>query len=166
MKLTGMKGLCIAALAGIASVAAAPARADGDAVARIEVGFSTAYRASTFAAQMVGKPYRTGGAAPATGFDCSGLVQFSFRQAGVILPRSTAQQRHAAERVRVSHLRHGDLVFFDLQGKKNSHVGIYVGDGQFVHAPSTGKRVRKDRLDSPFWRKHLSEARRFDALDV
>jgi len=66
----------------------------------------------------------------------------------------------------VSHLRHGDLVFFDLQGKKNSHVGIYVGDGQFVHAPSTGKRVRKDRLDSPFWRKHLSEARRFDALDV
>ncbi len=145
MTLKGIKGLSIAALAGIASVAAAPARADGDAAARIEVG---------------------GGAAPATGFDCSGLVQFSFRQAGVILPRSTAQQRHAAERVRVSHLRHGDLVFFDLQGKKNSHVGIYVGDGQFVHAPSTGKRVRKDRLDSPFWRKHLSEARRFDALDV
>ncbi|HXL75080.1 MAG TPA: C40 family peptidase [Burkholderiales bacterium] len=166
MTLKGIKGLSIAALAGIASVAAAPACADGDAAARIEVGFSAAYRASTFAAQMVGRPYKTGGAAPATGFDCSGLVQFSFRQAGVILPRSTAQQRHAAERVRVSHLRHGDLVFFDLQGKKNSHVGIYVGDGQFVHAPSTGKRVRKDRLDSPFWRKHLSEARRFDALDV
>ena len=161
-----LKELSIAALAGVALVAAAPACADGDAVARIEVRFSTAHRASTFTAQMVGKPYRTGGAAPATGFDCSGLVQFSFRQAGVILPRSTAQQRHAAERVRVSHLRHGDLVFFDLQGKKNSHVGIYVGDGQFVHAPSTGKRVRKDRLDSPFWRKHLSEARRFDALDV
>jgi cell wall-associated NlpC family hydrolase len=166
MTLKGIKELSIAALAGIASVAAAPACAQGDAVARIEVGFSTAYRASTYAAQMVGKPYRTGGAAPAAGFDCSGLVQFSFRQAGVILPRSTAGQRQAGARVRVSHLRHGDLLFFDLQGKRNSHVGIYVGDGQFVHAPSTGKRVRKDRLDSPYWGKHLSEARRFDALDV
>ena len=166
MTLRGIKGLSIAVLAGIASVAAAPARADGDAAARIEVGFSTAYRASTFAAQMVGRPYRTGGAVPGTGFDCSGLVQFSFRQAGVILPRSTAGQRQAAARVRVSHLRHGDLLFFDLQGKRNSHVGIYVGDGQFVHAPSSGKRVRKDRLDSPYWRKHLSEARRFDAIDV
>src|SRR5438093_889121 len=135
MTLKGIKGLSIAALAGIASVAAAPARADGDAAARIEVGFSTAYRASTFAAQMVGRPYRTGGAAPGTGFDCSGLVQFSFGQAGVILPRSAAEQRQAAARVRVSHLRHGDLLFFDLQGKRNSHVGIYVGDGQFVPAP-------------------------------
>jgi cell wall-associated NlpC family hydrolase len=166
MTLTGIKELSTAALAVIASVAAATACADGDAVGRIEVGFSTAYRASTYAAQMVGKPYRTGGAAPATGFDCSGLVQFSFRQAGVILPRSTAEQRQAAARVRVSHLRHGDLLFFDLQGKRNSHVGIYVGDGQFVHAPSSGKRVRRDRLDSPYWRKHLSEARRFDAIDV
>ncbi|TMH94298.1 MAG: NlpC/P60 family protein [Betaproteobacteria bacterium] len=166
MTLKGIKGLSIAALASFASIAAAPACAEGDAAARIEVGFATAYRASTFAAQMVGRPYRTGGAAPASGFDCSGLVQFSFRQAGVILPRSAAEQRQAAARVRVSHLRHGDLLFFDLQGKRNSHVGIYVGDGQFVHAPSTGKRVRKDRLDSPFWRKHLSEARRFDALDV
>ncbi len=166
MTLKGIKELVIAALAGIASVAAAPACAEGDAVVRIEVGFSTAYRASTYAAQMVGKPYRTGGAAPATGFDCSGLVQFSFRQAGVILPRSTAGQRQAGARVRVSHLRHGDLLFFDLQGKRNSHVGIYVGDGQFVHAPSSGKRVRKDRLGSPYWRKHLSEARRFDAIDV
>jgi len=166
MTLKGIKGLSIAVLAGIASVAAAPARADGDAAARIEVGFSTAYRASIFAAQMVGRPYRTGGAAPASGFDCSGLVQFSFRQAGVLLPRSAAEQRQAAARVHVSHLRHGDLLFFDLQGKRNSHVGIYVGDGQFVHAPSTGKRVRKDRLDSRYWGKHLSEARRFDALDV
>src|SRR5204863_4646292 len=67
MTLKGIKGLSIAALAGIASVAAAPARADGDAAARIEAGFSTAYRASTFAAQMVGRPYRTGGAVPGTG---------------------------------------------------------------------------------------------------
>src|SRR5258708_37690311 len=85
MSLKGIKGLSIAALAGVASVAAAPACAEADAVARIEVGFSTAYRASTYAAQMVGKPYRTGGAAPVTGFDCSGPVQFSFPPAGGLL---------------------------------------------------------------------------------
>ena len=74
---------------------------------------------------MLGKPYGTGGGAPASGFDCSGLVQFSFRQAaGVILPRSAAGQRQAAARVRVSHLRHGDALFFDVQGKRNSHIGI------------------------------------------
>src|SRR5258708_9312651 len=131
MTLKGIKGLSIAALAGVASVAAAPACAEADAVARIEVGFSTAYRASTYAAQMVGKPYRTGGAAPVTGFDCSGLVQFSFRQAGVILPRSTAGQRHARARVRVSHLRHGALLVFDLSGKRNSHLRSYGGHRQF-----------------------------------
>src|SRR3989442_13018364 len=117
MTLRGIKGLSIAALAGIASVAAAPARADGDAAARIEIGFSTAYRASTFAAQMVGRPYRTGGAAPGTGLDCPGLVQISFGQAGVILPRSAAEQRQAAARVPGPHPRHRGLPFFDLPGK-------------------------------------------------
>ena len=57
----------------------------------------------------------------------------------------------------------GDLLFFDQEGKKNSHVGIYLGDGQFVHAPSSGKHVRKDMLDAPYWKKHLSEARRVAA---
>ena len=111
---------------------------------------------------MVGKPYRYGGATPA-GFDCSGLVLFSYQQAGLKLPRETEQQRKASREIRVSSLRRGDLVFFDQEGKKNSHVGIYLGDGTFVHAPSSGKRVRTDRLDSPYWKKHLSEARRISA---
>jgi cell wall-associated NlpC family hydrolase len=170
----GLKELCVAALAGIALAGGAAAQADPDGdegpqrkhVARIEAGYSAAYRAATFAVSMVGKPYRTGGAAPSTGFDCSGLVQFSFWQAGVRLPRRTDEQREAGGRVRVSNLRPGDLVFFDLDGRRNSHVGIYVGNGQFVHAPSTGKRVRKDRVDSPYWRKRLSEVRRFDAIDA
>jgi len=175
MTAIGLKELSIAALAGIALAGGAAARADHDDgdegpqrrhVARIEAGYSAAYRAATYAVKMVGKPYRTGGSAPSTGFDCSGLVQFSFWQAGVALPRRTEEQRQAAWRIRVSNLRHGDLVFFDLEGRKNSHVGIYVGNGQFVHAPSSGKRVRKDRLASPYWRKHLSEARRFDAIDA
>ena len=118
--------------------------------------------AAGYALKMVGKPYRYGGATP-SGFDCSGLVYFSYRQAGIELPHSTERQREVSRSIRRSSLRRGDLVFFDLEGKKNSHVGIYLGDGRFVHAPSSGKHVRTDRLDAPFWKKHFSEARRHAA---
>jgi len=100
---------------------------------------------------MVGKPYRTGGAAPVTGFDCSGLVQFSFRQAGVILPRSTGMARQAGARVRVSHLRHGDLLFFRPSGQEELARRHLRGRRTIRAPPSSGKRVRKDRLDSPYW---------------
>jgi cell wall-associated NlpC family hydrolase len=86
-------------------------------------------------------------------------VQWSYAQAGRKLPRSTENQRAAGDRIKVAQLRRGDLIFFDQEGKKNSHVGIYVGNGEFVHAPSSGKRVRRDRLDAPYWSKHISEAR-------
>ena len=118
-------------------------------------------KAASVAVKMVGKPYRYGGAAPSHGFDCSGLVQFSYRQAGVSVPRSTEQQLHASRAVGRSNLRRGDLVFFDQEGRKKSHVGIYLGGGRFVHAPSSGKQVRIDRLDSRYWRAHLSDVRRF-----
>ena len=108
---------------------------------------------------MVGKPYRYGGASPA-GFDCSGLIFFSYRQAGVSLPHNTAQQRRISQRVKLAELKRGDLIFFDQEGKKHSHVGIYLGDRRFVHAPSSGKYVRSDTLDNPYWKKHLSEVRR------
>ena len=111
------------------------------------------------AAKMVGKPYKYGGASPA-GFDCSGLVTFSFRQAGVSVPHNTSQQRRVSKHVKVSELKRGDLLFFDQEGKKNSHVGIYLGERRFVHAPSSGRHVRNDTLDNPYWKKHLSEARR------
>lgn len=108
---------------------------------------------------MVGKPYKYGGSSPA-GFDCSGLVQYSFKHAGVALPHNTLQQRSASRLIRSSELRRGDLLFFNQEGKKYGHVGIYLGNGKFVHAPSSGKSVRSDRLDTPYWKKHLSEARR------
>ena len=115
--------------------------------------------AASYAATMVGKPYKYGGASP-TGFDCSGLVFFSHQQAGVSLPRSAAEQRRATKHVKLAELKRGDLLFFDQEGKKNSHVGIYLGDRRFVHAPSSGKHVRNDTLDNPYWKKHLSEIRR------
>jgi probable lipoprotein NlpC len=116
-------------------------------------------QAASHALAMVGKPYRFGGSSP-KGFDCSGLVMYSYRQAGLTLPHNTDKQRLAARPIQVADLRRGDLLFFNQEGKKYGHVGIYVGAGKFVHAPSSGKSVRSDRLDSAYWRKHLSEARR------
>ena len=143
--------LCIAllALAGCASSPPAPVGAPG----------GSGERAAGHAAKMVGKPYRFGGSSPKAGFDCSGLVHFSYRQAGVAVPRTTDDQLRASRPVRGS-MRRGDLLFFDQQGKKKSHVGIYLGNGRFVHAPSSGKRVRTDTLDSKYWKKHLAEVRR------
>ncbi len=109
---------------------------------------------------MIGKPYRYGGASPGSGFDCSGLVAYGFKQAGISLPRSTDAQRSASRPIKQSELRRGDLLFFNQEGKRFGHVGIYLGRGMFVHAPSSGKFVRSDRLEAPYWKKHLSEVRR------
>jgi cell wall-associated NlpC family hydrolase len=116
--------------------------------------------ASEIAASMVGKPYRYGGNTP-QGFDCSGLVQFSFRRAGMNVPRSTETQRNRSSRVPLSRLARGDLLFFNQDGKNSSHVGIYLGGKRFVHAPSSGKRVRVDSLTETYWQKHLVDTRRF-----
>lgn len=149
-------GLLLFALGGCASAPPAPKAPPPSQSRTGDAG----ERAAAHAAQLVGKPYRYGGTSPSTGFDCSGLVQWSYAQAGRKVPRSTDDQRHASSRVRASDLRRGDLVFFDQEGKKHGHVGLYVGNGEFVHAPSSGKRVRRDRLDTPYWSKHLSEVRR------
>ncbi len=148
--------LCALALAGCAS-------APTSQPPRATVSEAAGDRAAGNALKMLGRPYHFGGATPSAGFDCSGLVQFSFRQAGVAVPHNTERQRQASRPVRRAELRRGDLVFFDQEGKKSSHVGIYLGDGRFVHAPSSGKHVRSDRLDAPYWKKHLSETRRLTA---
>jgi cell wall-associated NlpC family hydrolase len=111
---------------------------------------------------LVGTPYRYGGNTPAGGFDCSGLVQFVYRDAaGIRLPRSTRELvAMDARRVDRDRLRPGDLVFFNPGGGNASHIGIYVGEGRFVHAPSSGGTVRLDRLDAEYWRRNYSGARR------
>jgi murein DD-endopeptidase len=128
----------------------------------VRVTPASADEAASQAAKMIGRPYRFGGSAP-SGFDCSGLVQYGYRQAGVRLPHNTDQQRAMGRPVRVEELRRGDLLFFNQEGKKFGHVGIYLGRGMFVHAPSSGKSVRSDRLEAPYWRKHLTEVRRLGA---
>jgi murein DD-endopeptidase len=145
------------ALAGCATTPPPPAASAGST--KPGNGAAPADRAAALAAKMVGKPYKYGGSSP-SGFDCSGLVQYSFKQAGVSLPHHTVQQRSATRLINVAELRRGDLLFFNQEGKKYGHVGIYLGDGKFVHAPSSGKSVRSDALSNPYWKKHLSEVRR------
>lgn len=109
---------------------------------------------------LMGSPYRYGGNDPATGFDCSGLVSYVFRQAtGTGLPRITRDQAAASRRINRRDLREGDLVFFNTLGRANSHVGIYIGDGRFVNAPSSGGHVRIDSLDSPYFSRRFDSAR-------
>lgn len=112
------------------------------------------------AESIVGAPYRYGGSGPEA-FDCSGLVYFVHRRHGIDVPRTAAQQYAAATPVRTRELRPGDLVFFRLQGRKVSHVGIYAGGDRFVHAPQSGGHVRVARLDEDYFRRSYAGAGRF-----
>jgi cell wall-associated NlpC family hydrolase len=111
------------------------------------------------AATMLGKPYRYGGNSP-KGFDCSGLVFYSFDRLGIKVPRTAADQRHAAIKVKKANLQLGDLVFFRSSKGRVDHVGIYVGEGRFIHAPNVGKTVSYGSLDEPYYRKHFVSAGR------
>jgi murein DD-endopeptidase len=149
--------LCLPLILFLTACASAPAPSGPSAVA--PASDQQADRAADVALSMLGKPYRYGGSTP-RGFDCSGLVNYSFGQAGVRVSRETSTLRRQAALVRASALRRGDLVFFDQEGKKYSHVGIYLGNGRFVHAPSSGGKVRTDSLEADYWRRHFVEARR------
>ena len=154
-----MKALFAIAILALAGCSSTPHKAPVAGSGSTRPTADLAGQAAGYAQTMIGKPYRYGGTSP-KGFDCSGLVFYSFRQAGVALPHSTDKQRSASRSIKLAELRRGDLLFFNQEGKKYGHVAIYVGDGKFVHAPSSGKSVRSDRLDSAYWKKHLSEARR------
>jgi cell wall-associated NlpC family hydrolase len=115
----------------------------------------------------LGTQYRYGGRSPETGFDCSGLVAHVFERAwGVLLPRSAQEQATVGKSIRKLHdLEPGDLVFYNTRNAPFSHVGIYLGDGQFIHAPRPGRRVRMEKLDSPYWKARFNGARRLAPPD-
>jgi cell wall-associated NlpC family hydrolase len=106
------------------------------------------------ALSMVGVRYRYGGADPAAGFDCSGLVYYTFTSNGHAVPRTSQDQFNTAHKIPLVEAAEGDLVFFQDQ-ERLSHVGIYLGDGRFVHAPSSGGAVSVARLDAPYYQRHL-----------
>ncbi len=112
---------------------------------------------------LVGTPYRWGGNTPDSGFDCSGLIGYVYRDAaGISLPRSTRDMIvMGVPNVGREQLQSGDLVFFATSGGSQvSHAGIYVGEGRFVHAPATGGTVKLDSLDKPYWQKAYLNAKR------
>lgn len=112
------------------------------------------------AQSMIGVPYRHGGGTP-DGFDCSGLVRYSYELGGFPeLPRSSHAQYASTQRIEVDDLAPGDLLFFAFRGRNVSHVGIYVGDGSFVHAAKTTRRVERVRFDHPYWRRQIQLAGR------
>lgn len=113
------------------------------------------------AADVVGTPYRYGGSSP-HGFDCSGLVHYAHQQAGITVPRTTEALLSSARPVDLHEVRAGDVLFFQVEGKKVSHVGIYAGDDRFIHAPSSGKAVSWASWRSPYWRPRLVGVGRFD----
>lgn len=115
------------------------------------------------ALNFLDRPYRYGGSSVESGFDCSGFTRHVYAQSlGVELPRSADDQAQASSLVRVRRddLRPGDLVFFNTLNRTFSHVGIYVGDGRFVHAPRTGAQVRVDDIGARYWTRRYTGARR------
>jgi cell wall-associated NlpC family hydrolase len=124
------------------------------------VHIDTAIAAADTAEQLIGAPYRYGGMTPA-GFDCSGLVYYSFLQAGLRLPRTSQLLLQAAIPVPLNTARRGDLLFFDIEGKA-AHVAIYLGNRRFVHAPASGRSVEIATLDNPYYLQHFHQAGRVE----
>lgn len=116
---------------------------------------------TSYARSLIGIPYKYGGNSPDGGFDCSGFVDHVYRHTlGVGLPRSSDKISRFGRPVSTGHLRPGDLVFFNTLRRKYSHVGIYLGSDQFIHAPSSGGRVRIENMREPYWEKRYNGARR------
>ena len=153
-------------LAGL--LVASSARADEPIVVPppLQVSFvdratATAQDAIDQAMDLLGIRYRRGGSSPEAGFECSGFVGHVFREGlGLMLPRSSKEMSKSGEVIDREELRPGDLVFFNTMRKAFSHVGIYLGDNQFVHAPRTGGRVRIEDLRDGYWMKRFNGARR------
>jgi cell wall-associated NlpC family hydrolase len=119
------------------------------------------------AMQLIGVRYRWGGNTPQSGLDCSGFVRYVFNDTfGFLLPRKSAQMSQVGLEIRKDELRPGDLVFFNTMRHAFSHVGIYVGDNKFIHAPSRGKSIRVDDMTKAYWEKRYNGARRMEGFDA
>jgi cell wall-associated NlpC family hydrolase len=107
------------------------------------------------AKSTIGTPYKWGGNSPQRGFDCSGLMTYVHRNAvGLKIPRTAAKQRDNSRTINYAQLQPGDMLFFKT-GKKTNHVGVYIGNRKFIHAPSGGKRVKVASMDSSYWFKRF-----------
>jgi cell wall-associated NlpC family hydrolase len=118
---------------------------------------------------LMGIPYLRGGNSAETGFDCSGFVRYIYKETiGLVLPRSADQQANITQKIDKSELKPGDLVFFNTMKRTFSHVGIYLGEGKFIHSPRSGASVRIEDMRIPYWNVRFDGARRVqgDGLDA
>ncbi len=119
------------------------------------------------AMNFLGVPYRRGGNTAESGFDCSGFTRHVFENSiGLLLPRRSAEQANSSSLIKVQKedLKPGDLVFFNTMRRAFSHVGIYIGDGKFVHAPRTGSQIKVEDMRASYWTKRFNGARRANQL--
>ena len=129
-----------------------------DAAGKVWTG---AQDVAAYALGLLGVNYKFGGNSPETGLDCSGLVRYVFQEVtGVSLPRTAKEMSGLGSKVTIADLKPGDLVFFNTRRFAFSHVGIYLGDNRFVHAPRRGREVTVASLDQAYWQKHFNGARR------
>ena len=142
--------------------ASSPSVAPGAPAAALPSNSIVLERVALTARRMVGVPYHYGGS-DQRGFDCSGLVFYAYREAGVLVARTSREQLRASQPLNVDEALPGDLVFFRMS-KRAWHVGIYLGDQHFIHAPSTGRAVAIERLDEEYYLHHRLQIRRLDAL--
>ncbi|HSV34414.1 MAG TPA: C40 family peptidase [Ramlibacter sp.] len=174
------KWLCLALLAACAHVSAAPPSTPEDDVTRFiaekgltpekvlsrleQVGHTVTDRASDLvvtAMGFLGVPYRRGGNTAESGFDCSGFVRAMYeRTVGLVLPRRANEQAAATQTIDKQDLQPGDLVFFNTMKRAFSHVGIYVGEGKFIHSPKPGAQVRVEDMGQSYWQRRFDGARR------
>ncbi|WP_404299682.1 C40 family peptidase [Alicycliphilus denitrificans] len=116
---------------------------------------------------FIGVPYRRGGNSAETGFDCSGFVRTIYEQAkGMVLPRKASEQAAATAVIDKKDLQPGDLVFFNTMRRTFSHVGIYLGDGKFIHSPRAGAQVRVEDMGVAYWARRFNGARRVAQNDL
>jgi cell wall-associated NlpC family hydrolase len=166
--LTSLRATLLALALGLA--ASAPALAEEEPPLQLQESQTLFQRASSSLEQtldraldLIGIRYRRGGSTPESGFDCSGFVSHVFREGlGLYLPRSAREMSRTGEPVAKDQLQPGDLVFFNTMRRTFSHVGIYLGDSQFLHAPRTGGRVRIEDMRERYWVKRFNGARRLN----
>ena len=163
--------LCAIAALFLTACAAPPTKVSAPTRAKValsqrafdEIAQARARELALHALSHVGTPYRFGGNSPESGFDCSGLVQYVYgRGAGVALPRNTQSLSEVGAPVAADALEPGDLVFFDTLRRPYSHVGIYLGDYRFIHAPTTGGQVELVDLRDRYWQTRYNGARRLE----
>src|SRR5688572_7415836 len=163
--------LCAIAALFLAACAAPPTKVSAPTRTKValsqrafdEIAQARARELALHALSHVGTPYRFGGNSPESGFDCSGLVQYVYsRGAGLALPRNTQSLSEIGAPVPAEALAPGDLVFFDTLRRPYTHVGIYLGDYRFIHAPTTGGQVELVDLRDRYWQTRYNGARRLE----